>query len=310
MLPLSSHQIDQVLADSHDLWGDETSLPERQAAFHRWRDTVGGENLSMVGITDETGLVTASLKRYSFDLKSGRHPGRIHRLLGIGAVFTHPRFRQRGLASRLITSVLSQARANGYDAAILYSDIAPSFYEALGFLRAPAHEWSVASAALFPSEEPLRARLADRKDGAHLAQCWEASWPDSGWWRVRRQAATWELQRAVNSRPDDYLLFDDDGRECGYLAINVGANGVRVGEWATAASARLALLPRVWATVRTLAPAHARVMTWLRSDEEPLLPFERYERREAIPMLAPLAADFDWTKADAAATHFGIFDHI
>lgn len=310
MIPLSSHQIDQVLADSHDLWGDQTSLPERRAAFHRWCATVGPENLSMVGITDQTGLVTASLKRYSFDLTSGRHRGRIHRLLGIGAVFTHPRFRQRGLASRLIASVLRQARSDGYDAAILYSDIAPGFYEALGFHRAAAHEWSVAAAALFPGKEPLKARLADPRDEAQLLQCWEASWPDSGWWRVRRQAATWELQRAVNSRPDDYLLFDDDGRACGYLAINIGANGVRVGEWAAPASARLALLPRVWATVRALAPMHACVTTWLRPDEEPLLPCERRKRRDAIPMLAPLAADFDWSEAESATTHFGIFDHV
>jgi predicted N-acetyltransferase YhbS len=310
MIPLSFHQIDQILADSHDLWGDQTSLPERQAAFHRWCHEVGPENLSMVGITDETGLVTASLKRYAFDLKSGRHPSRIHRLLGIGAVFTHPRFRQRGLASRLIVSVLSQARADGYDAAILYSDIAPSFYEALGFQRVAADEWRGATATLFPNAAPLHARLADRKDAARLLHCWEASWPASGWWRIRRRSATWELLRAVNSRPDDYLLFDDDGRECGYLAINVSADKVRVGEWATAAPARLALLPRVWATVRTLAPAHARVMTWLRPDEATLLPFERSERREAIPMMAPLSADFDWTAADAAATHFGIFDHV
>lgn len=313
---LNGEQINCVLAETHDLWGDGTQLVDRQRTFHDFCHLLGPQRLNMVGLVDERARVMASLKRYDFSLRSGQDPQRRLRVLGIGAVFTHPDWRRRGLAADLLRAVLATARREGYDAAMLYSDIEPGFYAALGFRQAPAWVWHADAAALFPRERPLRVCQAKRPDHARLLQYWESSWPATGWWRMDRHIDQWALLRSLNTEPDTYFLFDDTGRECGYVALNVMPSGVRVGEWACADEERLALMPRVWATVRSLSPTTARVMTWHRPDDAQALDqrqpglFARSQRAAEIPMLAPLSEGFDWSEAVADASYFGIFDHI
>lgn len=313
---LNREQINSVLADTHDLWGEGAQLIDRQQAFHFYCDTLGSKRLNMVGFVEDDSCVVASLKRYHFSLCSGRDPELRLRVLGIGAVFTHPQWRRRGLAAELLRGVLAQAQSEGYDAAMLYSDIDPGFYEALGFQQAPAWVWHADAAALFPSARPLNVRQAQRQESLQLLQYWEQSWPASGWWRFDRNIDQWPLLRTLNTEPDDYILFDDTGRACGYLALNFTGSGVRVGEWACAEHERLALMPRVWATVRSLAPLAARVMTWHRPDDaqylEKIQPglFVQSRRAAEIPMFAPLSERFDWHDKHGEASYFGIFDHI
>lgn len=313
---LNIEQINSVLTDTHDLWGDGAQLGDRQKAFHHFCASLGPERLSMVGVLDSDLSVKASLKRYHFLLRSGLDPDLRLRVLGIGAVFTHPRWRRQGLAADLLRAVLAIARNQGYDAAMLYSDIDPGFYEALGFEQAPAWMWHADAEALFPMERAFQVRKVERAETIQLLQYWESSWPTSGWWRIDRQIEQWALLRTLNTEPDDYILVDDTGRECGYLAINIANSSVRVGEWACAESERLVLTPRVWATVRSLSPATARVMTWHRPDDaqylEKIQPgvFLRSRRSAEIPMFAALSQRFDWHALEGEASYFGIFDHI
>ena len=79
----------------------------------------------------------SSAKRYDLSL---RIDGRIRRVLGIGAVFTAPAHRGRGCARELLTRMLETAVAEGQEFAMLFSEIAPAFYEQLDFVPVPLLE--------------------------------------------------------------------------------------------------------------------------------------------------------------------------
>jgi predicted N-acetyltransferase YhbS len=129
-----AQQVSDILDASFSIWND--GLDRR--AYERWYDGQrstpwGRAHLRRVALT-EGDRVTASAKLYEL---SAACDGRPIRLLGIGAVFTQPPFRGRGLAPRLIASIERDARAAGVDALLLFSEIGAAYYERLGFETIP-----------------------------------------------------------------------------------------------------------------------------------------------------------------------------
>lgn len=59
--------------------------------------------------------------------------GRTHKLAMIGAVYTAKQHRRNAYAAKLLKEVMSTYKEEGYELFMLYSDIAPSYYEKLGF---------------------------------------------------------------------------------------------------------------------------------------------------------------------------------
>ena len=100
------------------------------------RTAWGSSHLDRVALVEQ-GSVTSSAKRYDL---SARIEGRIRRVLGIGAVFTSPARRGRGGARRLLQMLLDAAEADGYEYAMLFSEIDPAFYEQLDFVPVPLLE--------------------------------------------------------------------------------------------------------------------------------------------------------------------------
>jgi len=80
------------------------------------------------------GEVLASTKWYVLDAVLDGAPMKV---AGIGAVFTSPASRKRGAARELIEQVLARAAAEGADLALLFSEIGPGYYAALGFSEIP-----------------------------------------------------------------------------------------------------------------------------------------------------------------------------
>ncbi len=78
--------------------------------------------------------VLASLKTYAFDAVLD---DRDIRVIGFGAVFTQPAHRGRGCARRLLADMLQRAAAEGYDAALLFSEIGAAYYARIGFSIVP-----------------------------------------------------------------------------------------------------------------------------------------------------------------------------
>lgn len=137
LVPARGNYLAQILQDTYSLWNDGLA-PERYARFWeaQLRTPWGSAHLDRVALIDG-GAVISSAKRYDL---SARIEGRIRRVLGIGAVFTPPARRGRGAAQRLLETLLETAEAEGFEYAMLFSEIDPAFYERLDFVPIPVLE--------------------------------------------------------------------------------------------------------------------------------------------------------------------------
>lgn len=137
LVPAKGDYLEQILRDTYVLWNDGLA-PEAYARFWegQLRTPWGSTHLDRVALID-AGRVVCSAKRYDL---SARIDGRIRRVLGIGAVFTPVEKRGLGLAQRLFDMLLETGEAEGFEFAMLFSEIDPSFYQRLDFVPVPVIE--------------------------------------------------------------------------------------------------------------------------------------------------------------------------
>lgn len=129
--------LDQILRESFEIWGEGLGFEQYQKFWDaQLRTPWGRTHLDRVALV-EHGAVTTSAKRYDL---SARIEGRIRRVLGIGAIFTSPSRRGRGGAQRLVTALIDAAETEGYEYAMLFSEIDPALYERLEFVPIPLLE--------------------------------------------------------------------------------------------------------------------------------------------------------------------------
>jgi predicted N-acetyltransferase YhbS len=259
----------------------------------RQLDAAGPEVLRYVGLV-ERGKLVASIKRYGLALREGT--GSVLRAVGIGAVFTAPEARGRGLASVLLTAVMNEARDLGYEAAALYSDIDPAFYERLGFVALPARDLRIATADL-PASGALAVRAAEDADEAQLLRWHEASWAREHptWLRPSRTRALLRYFRLRN-RVKDLWVLKDGAREVGYLMAGSDDPARDLPDprppgllWFDESAAPGVPRERVWATIARLARGAkaTHVQAW-RGPEGVPEGAEILARPSSFPMIAPL----------------------
>jgi predicted N-acetyltransferase YhbS len=166
LVPAAGEYLEQILDDTFPLWNDGLSR-ERYAQF--WeaqrRTPWGSTHLDRVALL-ENGRVISSAKRYDL---SARIEGRIRRVLGIGAVFTPPEKRGRGAAGRLLEAILETAEAEGYEYAMLFSEIDPAFYQRLDFVPIPVVE-SRLEVTLKGGAPAMLVRAGDERDLPSVAE--------------------------------------------------------------------------------------------------------------------------------------------
>src|SRR5688572_17963943 len=139
VVPAIGAVLEQVLNDTFPLWNDGLSRQHYAKSWAAQLKTPWGQtHLDRVALVDGPHVI-CSAKRYNLSL---RLDGRIRRVLGIGAVFTAPAHRGRGAARELIARLLDTAVAEGYEFAMLFSEIAPAFYEKLEFVPVPLAEFT------------------------------------------------------------------------------------------------------------------------------------------------------------------------
>jgi GNAT superfamily N-acetyltransferase len=127
----------QILQETFPLWNDGLDVGRYAQYWEAQLQTPWGlRHLDRVALLEDS-RVLSSAKRYDL---SARLDGRIRRVLGIGAVFTSPVRRGHGGAGRLIEAMLEAAEAEGYEYALLFSEIAPAFYERFEFVPVPIIE--------------------------------------------------------------------------------------------------------------------------------------------------------------------------
>jgi predicted N-acetyltransferase YhbS len=137
IVPASGAYLEQILRESFSIWGEGLSFPRYVKYWEaQLRTPWGAAHLDRVALVEHDS-VTSSAKRYDL---SARIDGRIRRVLGIGAVFTSPSRRGQGGARRLLESMIEGAVAEGYEFAMLFSEIDPAFYKALDFVPIPFWE--------------------------------------------------------------------------------------------------------------------------------------------------------------------------
>ena len=123
-----------ALDHTYPLWHDSLTR-EQYGRYNRaqFRTAWGATHLDRVGLVSD-GVLLASAKRYRLRM---RVDGRTIDTIGIGAVFTPPHLRGRGHAAALIEHIVAAACAEAASMAMLFSEIAPRYYERLGFSVVP-----------------------------------------------------------------------------------------------------------------------------------------------------------------------------
>jgi GNAT superfamily N-acetyltransferase len=166
LVPATGDLLQQILEDTFPIWNDGLE-PDRYAQFWeaQLRTPWGAAHLDRVALVDDRHRVVCSAKRYDL---SARLDGRIRRVLGIGAVFTTPALRGQGHALRLLEAVLDTAEAEGYEFALLFSEIETSFYERLDFVPVPLVE-SLLQVSRGDGAPAMLVRAGDERDMPAIA---------------------------------------------------------------------------------------------------------------------------------------------
>ena len=167
VVPAVGPVLEQVLDDTHPLWHDGLSREHYAKSWTAQLKTPWGRHhLDRLAMVDGP-HVLSSAKRYDLSL---RIDGRIRRVLGIGAVFTAPAHRGRGGARELLTRMLDTAVTEGQEFAMLFSEIAPAFYEQLDFVPVPLVESTLEVDQKRGGAPAMLVRSGDDKDLPSIAE--------------------------------------------------------------------------------------------------------------------------------------------
>ena len=122
--------LEAILDGTYPIW-NEGLTREAYSAWNRgqMRTAWGLGHLRRVALVEGDSLL-ASAKRYDFRAVV---QGREVEVLGIGAVFTPVERRRRGHARELIDLMMTDAAGRGAEFALLFSEIDPAYYAAMGF---------------------------------------------------------------------------------------------------------------------------------------------------------------------------------
>ena len=191
VVPATGPVLEQVLNDTHPLWSDGLPRDNYAKAWAAQLKTPWGQqHLDRVALVDGP-HVLSSAKRYDLSM---RFDGRIRRVLGIGAVFTAPAHRGRGCARELLTRMLDTAVTEGQEFAMLFSEIAPAFYERLDFVPVPLLESTLEVDQKRGGAPAMLVRSGDDRDIPSIVEMSAA--------RIVERAARARSQRGSDSLPD------------------------------------------------------------------------------------------------------------
>lgn len=289
----------EILETTHETWHDGLT-PTAYAQFWAAQRALPWAKLHL----DRWALVAdsrllASAKVYRFDATLD---GRAVRLFGLGAVFTRPAHRGRGHARVLIERLLERGKAEGFDVAVLFSEIGAEYYARLGFDVVPRSIVRVEVAE--PTRRGAPAMLVRAGDDRDLADIAASD-------RIRASACRFHLNRdrdlvhfAVARRRLLAGLGAAGARETHFYVAEEGASAVahvfitaRAGEWTIEeigdrdpAGARAGAILQVL-IAREPAERRPLIRGWLPADfTPPQIRKVSSERSAEIMMIRPLTA--------------------
>ena len=153
--------LDQILEESHQIWADGLTA-QAYGRFNgaQMRTAWGSEHLHRLALVGESGTLLSSATRYDFKARLDNDDVSV---VGIGAVFTPASARGRGHARHIVDAITAVAEDEGADLALLFSEIGPAFYEAMGFVAIPRPELVIRSKEK-PGAPMVLVRAAEERD--------------------------------------------------------------------------------------------------------------------------------------------------
>lgn len=277
----SDHERRAAHANVHDVWGrglplDQHVIRRMNAPLHRratwYVGTLAGQVVSGLGCH---GVVVR--------LRLTEMPA-----IAIASVHTLAAFRGRGFAPRLIAHVEAEQKAHGARLALLFSDVAPAYYERLGYVRCPAHYGnSLASTAAEPAPgtrlwrfEPALAigRLAKLFESHHRGNPLLIARPEEYW------------RHLIARAPDDeFYWFIAGERICGYARMALDGSAVKLRDYAVEGGDN-GLAENLFRALCAMARERRLegVVGWLPDDPAARRCFEIRPRDKEITMFKPL----------------------
>ena len=311
--------VERIIQDTYPIWNEGLSLD----GYRRWNDlqtrtTWGKDHLYRVALTEGSEIL-ASAKWHDLACQLNGQPIRV---LGVGAVFTPETQRGRGRATELITRMMEKAEADGYQAALLFSEIGAPIYERMGF-TAIARE-TVTLEILFPRQGPpaTLVRVGEDLDLKYLAEFHKvpsfglARTPDLIKFNVVKRRVR-AASSPIGSRTVEFFVSEEGHRPVAYVLLSRGPSG-NLGDgpdvmWLEACGDRDPSGARVGAMLqvlraRTLSESWPPLLSWLPDGWLPQQ-LEIVSRAPAddICMIRPLgknilpplrAKDIEWWHAD------------
>lgn len=170
----------------------------------------------------EQGHVAVSCGAYPLELYG---PGQLRKARGFGAVYTAPEHRGQGYAKALIAFVMDFYRNQKVDDFILFSDIAPSYYERIGFHRLLSWQWEIDAHPLAAGSDWTIEKTAAFCENPGTVACKfgiHRTPSDDVWtWSKHGLPLRKTLVRNEKSRESYWILSSRQGRRYSFLESNI-----------------------------------------------------------------------------------------
>jgi predicted N-acetyltransferase YhbS len=232
VIPATGELLEQILDQTFPVWGEGLAR-EAYGKYNRAQASTpwGASNLRRFALVDDDGRILASAKRY--DLEAVLDKERV-KTMGLGAVFTPEAHRGHGYGAELLRLMMDAAAGEGFGLALLFSEIAPSYYEHLGFRLIPTNQVSL---SVRPGKRPgplaISMRSGDRGDIASIVEM-NASARDGYRFALVRDrdyvgfAIAKKRLLAASGAPDhrrvEFFVVEEGGRAAAYVVLlEVGA---------------------------------------------------------------------------------------
>lgn len=219
--------LERILDQTFPVWGEGLAR-DAYGRYNRAQLATpwGAASLRRVALVDDGGELLASAKRYELLVSLD---GDAVRTLGFGAVFTPEGRRGHGHAAELLRQVMEAGATDGFGLAMLFSEIAPRYYERLGFRQVPIDQVTLSvrtDKRPGPLAIPMRSgdlgdipaiveMNAGARDGYRLALVRDARYASFAVTKKRLLAAA----GAPGHRRVEFFVVEEGGRASAYLVL-------------------------------------------------------------------------------------------
>jgi predicted acetyltransferase len=295
----------EAFGNFHDIWGRE--LPVEEHVRARLKNAKYNNAQWYVGCLQ--GRVVTACGCYAMQLCID---GQLEPAYALGEVHTLAEFRGQGFAPQLLAFVERDQRAAGRTASVLYSDIAPAYYERLGYVLCSCSQgWADPRTDGSPEAKGTQLTPFNPvRELAMMADLYERYHSRFPLW-VARSPSYW--QYLVLRNPEDtFYSIEADGQRIGYVRAVLTVDELKVRDFALLDSGDEASRPLV-AAVTALAHARGinRVGGWMPRAGAFREGFRISDRTRELTMVKPLVPRLSIrTALREAGEHLHEIDHV